>query len=250
MPSGSSSCFVAESHRLKCQYGFAHFVHRFDRFLESLGGEYRTKLTAGIDNHSHPAGHRGAEDASDKRTGLRPLLADADSVCIARNASVADVDVVSASGDILTGLKAHCDVAAARCEPIKRPLTLSGVVAAGCELIERPTPASRVAVASGVALECVKTVGGVVIADCITQECIETSRCVLDAARIAKKRISTIGRVAAGIVVLQRTKTGRRVGASGCEVEQRVRTVGRVSAAGCEARERPAPFCGVAVLQV
>ena len=59
-------------------------------------------------------------------------------VCIARNANVADVDVVSASGDILTGLKAHRDVAAAGCEPIERPLTLSGVVAAGCELIERP----------------------------------------------------------------------------------------------------------------
>ena len=73
---------------------------------------------------------------------------------------------------------------------------------------------------------------------------------LLDAARVAKKRISTVGRVAGGIVVLKRTKTGGRVGASGCEVEERVRTVGRVSAAGCEARERPAPFCGVAVVQV
>ena len=51
----------------------------------------------------HPACHRGAEDASDKRTGLRSLLADADSVYIARHASVADVDIVIARGEILTG---------------------------------------------------------------------------------------------------------------------------------------------------
>ena len=67
------------------------------------------------------------------------------------------------------------------------------------------------------------------IADCITQECIETSRCVLDAARIAKKRISTIGRVAAGLVVLQRPKTGRRVVGTGCVACERPIPVGRAA---------------------
>ena len=92
------------------------------------------------------------EDAGDKRGSLRPLLADADRVCVARHTNVADVDVVAAGGEIDAGMKAQRDVAAAGCELIERTLTVGCVVAAGCELIERTLTVGRVVVAGCVVL--------------------------------------------------------------------------------------------------
>ena len=40
---------------------------------------------------------------------------------------------------ILTSVKAHCDVAAAGCDAMSAPMTLGGVVAAGC-VARRPDP--------------------------------------------------------------------------------------------------------------
>ena len=59
--------------------------------------------------------HRDAVDAGDERTGLCPLLADADRVGVSRNAHVADVDVVAAGGEIGAGVIAQRDVIAAGC---------------------------------------------------------------------------------------------------------------------------------------
>jgi hypothetical protein len=174
-----------------------------------------------------------AIDAGDKRTGLRPLRADADPVRIARNASVGNVDIVIARGEILTGRIAHCDVVAAGCVEAKRSKTGGRVVAACC-----------------VVTKCGTTVGCVVRRGCVARKRAKTIGYVAGPRCVAKERINTARRVVGGSVVLKRSKTGGRVGVSVSEVEQCVCTVGRVSGAGGEARERPAPFCGVAVLQV
>ena len=75
----------------------------------------RRALPAHADRVAGPHA-RGSEDARDKRGSLRTYFADADDVCVARHTNVADIDVVTAGGEIETGIKAQRDVAAARGE--------------------------------------------------------------------------------------------------------------------------------------
>src|SRR5207253_303690 len=113
------------------QYGFAHFVHRSDRFLESLGGEYRTKLTAGIDNHSHPARYRFTRDPGDERCRPGWRLPYADHTRFARNARRTDVDVVAASSQVDACLLTDGDVTRTGSVASKRGVSASRVVRAG-----------------------------------------------------------------------------------------------------------------------
>ena len=62
--------------------------------------------------------------------------ADADGVGFASNTGVADIDIVIASGEIIAGFKAQCDVVAAGCVA-ERTETSGRVVVAGCVAIER-----------------------------------------------------------------------------------------------------------------
>ena len=64
-----------------------------------------------------------------KVADLDSCCADADGVGLARNTMVADVDIVTACGEIYTGLKAQGDVAAAGCV-VKERLNTSGRVGA------------------------------------------------------------------------------------------------------------------------
>ena len=63
--------------------------------------------------------------------------ADADGVGLARNTSVADIDIVIARGEIATGLKAQGDVVAAGGVANERMLTDGRVVVAGGVVNER-----------------------------------------------------------------------------------------------------------------
>ena len=65
----------------------------------------------------------------------------------ASHTKVADIDIVIASGEIHTGFKAQCDVAAAGSVAIERLNTIGRVVAAGCVAKERLVTVGRVAVA-------------------------------------------------------------------------------------------------------
>jgi hypothetical protein len=100
-------------------------------------------------------------NAGDKCVLLGHLLADADLTGLARNTFVADVDIVTACGEINTGARAQGDIAVAR----------------------------------GVLKECRKTLGRVVAAGGVEEECLKTLGHVVDAGGVAKQRKTTSGRV-------------------------------------------------------
>src|SRR5215217_2318403 len=89
--------------------------------------------------------HRHARDGGDKGGNVSSAGADPNPGRLASNTSVADIDIVTASGEIKAGVNTQCNVAAA-----------------GRVVEERIDTGSRVAAAGGVAKECPKTVGRVV----------------------------------------------------------------------------------------
>ena len=111
----------------------------------------------------------------------------------------ADNDVVTARGEIRTGLKAQGDVAPAGCL-IERLNTSSRVGVAGCIEVKRLITVGRVAEAGSVVIQRLKT------------HCrVEKGSCVVI------ERFSTVRRVrGASCVVMERGSAGSRVGAAAC----------------------------------
>ena len=118
-----------------------------------------------------------ATDAGDKSAVVRALSADADFVGLARHSSVADIDIVTARGEIRYRLKAQGDVATAGCA------------------IERLNPSGRVGAAGLVDIERLITVGRVAEAGCIVEQCLRTHCRVEKGSCVVKERVSAVGRV-------------------------------------------------------
>src|ERR1019366_9179917 len=129
---------VAEGPWLEQKDCFARFVHRLDLVLETLRGDYRAELAGGGIYHYCGPCNDCPIDAGDKsgRMGLhREVIlighslreADADGVRLGSNTEVADVDVVVACGEILTGVLAQCDVGVACCTVNERSITIGCV---------------------------------------------------------------------------------------------------------------------------
>jgi len=92
-----------EGDRFEGENRFARVIYRFDCFLETLRGGNCAELAIGTDNYSYASGYRDSMNASDKRGLLRSYLSDADHVCVASYTNVADIDIVTTSGEVHTG---------------------------------------------------------------------------------------------------------------------------------------------------
>jgi hypothetical protein len=83
------------------------FAGVWRRWTEEKRG---TKLTAGIDNHSHPARYRFTRDPGDERCRRSWRLPDADHARFTRDTRRTNIDVVTACGEVIACTKAHRDV--------------------------------------------------------------------------------------------------------------------------------------------
>jgi hypothetical protein len=91
---------------------------------------------------------------------------------------IADVNIVTAGGEILTGLKAQRDVAAPGC-------AAKGIKTGGC-----------VVVSATIVYERLNTVGRVAVSVVVLQRRV-TGGCVVLAGKVARERTGTAGRVVA-----------------------------------------------------
>ena len=199
--------FVAEGHRLEREDCFACPIHRLDRLLETGRGDDRAELPVRTDDNLYAAGGDGPANAGDVGRTLCSHVANADGEGLARNPRRADIDIVIAGGEILTGECAQSDVVLAGRVARKRAIAKSYVRAAACVALQRPLTDGRVEAPHGVVLE---------------------------------RFIAGRGVVAARRVVPQRMAAASRVGAAGGVVKQRVQAVGRVEAAGGVAEQHDA----------
>src|SRR2546423_15481664 len=101
---------VMEGNRLERENRFARLIHRSNRFLEMPRGDDRAELTVGIDNYSYASRDGCPTDASDKGGRLRSVDADVDGTGLALDTMAADIDIVIASDEIYTSIRAQCDV--------------------------------------------------------------------------------------------------------------------------------------------
>ena len=138
---------VAEGHRFEREDRFARFVHRFDSVLETRRGDDRAEVAVGVDNYPDPPCHRYPINAGDIGVFVSSFCADADLGQVARETAVADIDIVTASGESATGARAQPDVVATGF------ITKEGIKTAG-----------RVVTAACVAKECLQAIGRVVVA--------------------------------------------------------------------------------------
>src|SRR5438132_13773466 len=102
-----------EGHRFQRKDCFAGFVHRSNRFLETHRGCGGAEVTTVIYEDRYAGGHRHAENAGDKSVLVSWSGADADPGEITSDTIIADINIVTAGGDIEAGVKAQCDVGAA-----------------------------------------------------------------------------------------------------------------------------------------
>src|SRR4029434_4464624 len=89
---------------------FARLVHGLDLALETRRRDHRTEVTVGIDNYSYPVCDGYPADPGDKGVSLTSPRADADRSGLGCTTRIADVDIVTACGEVDAGVSAHCDV--------------------------------------------------------------------------------------------------------------------------------------------
>ena len=88
-----------------------------------------------------PLGNRCPANAGDKGFRLSSGCADADGSGLARDTTVANIDIVTARGEIDTGMKAQCDVVAAGCVVQERFIPMA-VLSLPVVLLERSKPSA------------------------------------------------------------------------------------------------------------
>jgi len=99
---GVKVVLVTKSHRPQSQDRFACVVHWLDLVLKALRGGSDAEPAIWAYNHLAPS-DRHVCDASDKGGRLNPLGIDAYSAELPSSTSVADINIVTASGEIDTG---------------------------------------------------------------------------------------------------------------------------------------------------
>jgi hypothetical protein len=122
---------VLKRHRFKRQDGFAGFVHRFDFLFESARGAERAELAVGVYDDIYSVGEARCHttNGGDKGSRLK-FVADADRARLASDTKVADIDIVTARGEIGTGELSKGDVEVAGVA-FERIITDGRVIAAG-----------------------------------------------------------------------------------------------------------------------
>src|SRR5262249_58552297 len=102
--------FVAEGDWLEIQDRFARLAHRFYCFLETCGGSSRAEVTSAIHDNCYTCWNDCPTYPGDKRLCLYSGFTDADGFGLTRSPQSANIDVVTASRQIYTGLITHCNV--------------------------------------------------------------------------------------------------------------------------------------------
>ena len=100
---------VVEGDRFQREDGFARFVHWLDLILETCRGRRHAKLTTAV-YVNYRACNCSTNNPGDKGSRLGLLIADANCVGLARNTAVADINIVSARGELVARIRAECDV--------------------------------------------------------------------------------------------------------------------------------------------
>src|SRR6266550_2780785 len=127
-------------------------------------------MTVGVYDNCYTCWNRCPIDPGDK--GICVLFSCANTNCVglARNASVGNIDIVAASGQISTGFSAQCDVEGTSGIARKCIVTEGCVVVASCIEIERKTAGGRVAVAVCVEKKRLNAAGCVAVTGCVAKE--------------------------------------------------------------------------------
>src|SRR5438552_14272411 len=107
---GIKLMLVAEGNRLQRQDRFARLVHRFDFIFESLRGNDRAEMAAGINNDPDTSSNRYSTNPGDKGFRLSSCRANANRIGVTRSTRVADLDIVVAIEESRPGVKAQCSV--------------------------------------------------------------------------------------------------------------------------------------------
>ena len=103
---------VVKGHRLQREDPFARVIHRLDPVLITGRGYDCTKTTVAINDHANPSGDGLSANSGDKCRCLILLHSNADRAgFVGTIAKTADIDIVTAGGEKIPGLKAQCDVA-------------------------------------------------------------------------------------------------------------------------------------------
>src|ERR1041384_4352641 len=108
-------------------------------------------MTTVIYEHRYAGWHRHTKNAGDISVLVRWSRADADLGDIPSQTVVADIDIVTAGGEIEAGVKTQGDVAAAGGVVLERTETDCRVAVANCVLIKRIITDCRIVRAGGVA---------------------------------------------------------------------------------------------------
>src|SRR4029453_16427791 len=133
----------------------------FDRFLETLGGFGRPKMTTTIYDNCYTCWNGRLTNPGDISGPVNRSDADTNGARLASAASVADVDIVTARGEVFSGVKAQGDIVVAGPSEVKRSATHGRIVVAGGVRCERDLSDGRVLVPGAIVEKRTPTVGRV-----------------------------------------------------------------------------------------
>src|SRR5262245_56863569 len=91
-----------ESHWFQREDGFARLLHRLDCFLVTGRGSGRAEMTVGIYDHRNSRGNGCSTDPGNVSRAMSCLGPDANGFGLGSNANIADVDIVTARGEVHT----------------------------------------------------------------------------------------------------------------------------------------------------
>src|SRR5437763_8467693 len=140
---GIDLLFVAECDWLQRKNDFAGLFHWLDLILETSRGRRHSKLTAGIDDHARARNHDPA-NSGNKGSCLCSVCADTYRAGFIKNTFVADINIIIARGEEVTGGKPQCNVVESGGVVTERFSTDGRVDAAGCVFEEREPTDGRV----------------------------------------------------------------------------------------------------------
>jgi len=144
---------------LEREDGFARLIHWFDGVLESLRGNNRAQVTAGIDNHSDASSYGRSTDPGNISLRLTSAAPDADGRGVTRGANAANIDVEGPGREGRTGEVTQPDVVGACGVTKEGEITVSRVVESGRILGECACAGRGIGGAGGIGKERLVTIG-------------------------------------------------------------------------------------------
>jgi hypothetical protein len=132
----------------------------------TAGRAKRTELAIAV-HHNPGAGYWHAADSGDESPGLGPLLANSNGVAFRRHAEIANVDIVVASGQVLTSGSPHSDIVAA-CGIGEEGVDADRIVVIACSIrLQRTIANGGIQHACRIVLQSLRPVGGILRAGAV-----------------------------------------------------------------------------------